>query len=355
MKKIAIFQSDLRVGGVQKSVINLLSNLDPQEYDVDLFVFDEGEFFARDFGENVHITKLPRAPIVLKYLPYSITYALYTPKIDLDKEYDVAVDFNSFWHECAAGAQKVKAKKRVMWLHSDVQIKRRVEFRYKVNWALSRGKFKRFDELVAVSRGVKESFYPCVSKKYRDMKISVIGNYIDTDEIFGKASQEVSFEPDPEKLNFVSVGRLSFEKGYDILLREFKKVTEKRDDVHLCLIGDGDERENLENLARELDIYDKITFLGNQPNPFPYEKKCDVFVLTSRYEGQGIVIWEAKALGLPVIISRHLEKYNDGITGYDDVAEAMLASAKNENKEFDKLCDYNRKVTEGLNTLFGND
>ncbi|MDD6095047.1 MAG: glycosyltransferase, partial [Clostridia bacterium] len=305
MKKIAIFQSDLRVGGIQKSIINLLSNLDGDEYDIDLFVFDEGEFFTQNFGENVHIVKLPRAPIVLKYCPYSVAYALYTPPIDLEKEYDVAVDFNSFWHECAIGAQKVNAKKRIMWLHSDISVKRQVEFRYRVNWALSRGKFRRFDELAAVSAGVRDSFYPCAPKKYSNMKISVIGNYIDTEEIYQKSLEKTDFYPSADKVNFISVGRLSYEKGYDILIDNFARAYKRRQDIHLYLVGDGDERERLEEQAKRLGVAENVTFLGNKPNPFPYEAACDVFVLTSRYEGQPLVLEEATAVGLPVIISKN--------------------------------------------------
>lgn len=351
MKNIAIFQSDLRVGGIQKSIINLLSNLDANEYQIDLFVFDEGEFFQQNFGENVRIVKLPRAPIILKYCPYSVAYALYTPPIDLEKEYDAAVDFNSFWHECAIGAQKVNAKKRIMWLHSDVAVKRQVEFRYKVNWALSRGKFRRFDSLVAVSEGVKQSFYPCAPKKYANMEISVIGNYIDTEEIHKKSLEAVDFQPPEDTLNFVSVGRLSFEKGYDILIDNFARACEKRNDIRLYLVGDGDERQKLEQKTRELGVSDKVTFLGNKPNPFPYEAKCDIFVLTSRYEGQPLVLEEATAVGLPVIISENLVPYTQGREGSPDVAEAMVNAKKVEIVPSD-LAEYNQTIKERIRTLF---
>lgn len=351
MKNIAIFQSDLRVGGIQKSIINLLSNLDESEYDIDLFVFDESEFFAQNFGENVHVIRLPRAPIAVKYLPFSLAYKLYTPNIDLEKEYDVAVDFNSFWHECAIGAGKVNAKKRVMWLHSDIRVKRQVEFRYKVNWALSRGKFKYFDELVAVSRGVRDSFYPCAPKKYADMKISVIGNYIDTEEIQRRSREEVDFNPSIDEVNFISVGRLSYEKGYDILIDSFAEACKRRDDIHLYLVGDGDERESLEDRCRSLGVAEKITFLGKKSNPFPYEAKCDAFVLTSRYEGQPLVLEEASCVGLPVIISENLVPYTDGREGSADVAEAICKCEKAELKP-DRLCEYNRKIKEGIGALF---
>ncbi len=90
------------------------------------------------------------------------------------------------------------------------------------------------------------------------------------------------------------------------------------------MIGDGPDRAALEKQIAALDLSGHVTLLGNQPNPFPYMDKMDGFVLTSRYEGQGMVIWEAKALGLPLYISKNLEAYNPGITGCSDMVQALI-------------------------------
>ena len=73
--------------------------------------------------------------------------------------------------------------------------------------------------------------------------------------------------------------------------------------------------------------------------------KMDGFVLTSRYEGQGMVIWEAKALGLPLYISKNLELYNPGITGYDDMVGALLQAQKCTGKTYDDLAVYNNAIS----------
>ena len=88
-----------------------------------------------------------------------------------------------------------------------------------------------------------------------------------------------------------------------------------------------------------------MTLLGNQPNPFPYMDRMDGFVLTSRYEGQGMVIWEAKALGLPLYLSKNLEAYNPGVTrlrrcrrraqrGPETRAEGLRRSARLQCRHF---------------------
>ena len=147
------------------------------------------------------------------------------------------------------------------------------------------------------------------------------------------------------------MGRLSFEKGYDILIDNFARACEKRNDIRLYLVGDGDERQKLEQKTRELGVSDKVTFLGNKPNPFPYEAKCDIFVLTSRYEGQPLVLEEATAVGLPVIISENLVPYTQGREGSPDVAEAMVNAKKVEIVPSD-LAEYNQTIKERIRTLF---
>lgn len=92
--------------------------------------------------------------------------------------------------------------------------------------------------------------------------------------------------------------------------------------------------------------------LGNQANPFPYLEKMDGFVLTSRYEGQGIVIWEAKTLGLELFISKNLEAYNPGITGYEDIAQALI-NARRREKVRDGLREYNEEIDRRLAEVLG--
>ena len=76
----------------------------------------------------------------------------------------------------------------------------------------------------------------------------------------------------------------------------------------------------------------------------------DGFVLTSRYEGQGLVIWEAKTLGLELFITDNLEKYNPGISGYRDVTAALIGAQRRE-KQRDDLHEYNAAIRRSLDEL----
>ena len=79
--------------------------------------------------------------------------------------------------------------------------------------------------------------------------------------------------------------------------------------------------------------------------------KMDSLILTSRHEGQGIVLWEAKALGLDLIFEKHLEKYNDYIVGSDDIVKSIV-NQKKHIKHFDSLDYYNLKIKNSLYELF---
>ena len=118
-------------------------------------------------------------------------------------------------------------------------------------------------------------------------------------------------------------------------------------------IWDGPDRAALEGQIKELGLESFVTLLGNQANPFCYMDKMDGFVLTSRYEGQGMVIWEAKALGLPLYISKNLEPYNPGVAGCGDMVQALLAAQKPAEKVYDDLSHYNAEITRHADAVLG--
>lgn len=105
-------------------------------------------------------------------------------------------------------------------------------------------------------------------------------------------------------IRFATVGRLSVEKNQAALIRAFARLAEERQDVMLYILGDGPERENLQNLIGQLNIQDHVILTGNLSNPFGLLNQCDCFVLPSLHEGQPLVVFEARALHMPIILSR---------------------------------------------------
>jgi glycosyltransferase involved in cell wall biosynthesis len=118
----------------------------------------------------------------------------------------------------------------------------------------------------------------------------------------------------------VSVGNLHHRKGYDLLLSAFARLRASQPRAVLTLVGEGDEREPLEALARSLKVESAVRLLGYQPAPARFIASADLFVSASRYEGFANVLLEARALGVPVLAtdcpSGNREIIEDGVTGW---------------------------------------
>ena len=349
MKRIAFFQADLGVGGIQKSIVNLLRNLDYEQYEADLYLSERGEFWTQDFPERLHIKYLPPVPRYLSFVPFDLARKLYRFDFSACPVYDLAVDFNSYQFSCALGATTVPARYRVQWIHNDVRIKLSEEWKYRVLWHFFKGKFKYYDEFVAVSDALIEPFR--TMSGIVDTKIRTIQNYIDVSEIHEKMRlSPEDLKLDEHCVNFVALGRLCHQKGYDIMLDVFGKACESRDDLRLFIIGDGPDRTALEERAEAPDLNGRVVFLGNQSNPYCYMDKMDAFLSTSRYEGQPLNIMEAMAVGLPLYCAKNLEKYTRGLNGMEDLP-AAIAAAKKTEKHPDDLLAYNREILEGIAAL----
>lgn len=179
----------------------------------------------------------------------------------------------------------------------------------------------------------------------KEEKVVTLHNPIDKIFIDSKASEPSPYM-DNNKKKYVASGRFDYVKGFDILVRAFKVVSETQSNSELYIIGDydyNDRRQAYHNeistLIKELQLTDKVLCVGFQDNPYKYVKNADVFVLSSRNEGLPNVLIEALYLGTPVaattcipVISRIVE---EGKTGFlSDVenpislAEAMLKASR---------------------------
>lgn len=341
MKNIAIFTDNLRVGGIQKSIVNLLNNIDYNKVCVDLYLFDKNMFYEIPKKANVIFLKKPSK--LHKLIFFNINKKILKINI-LNKEYDIAIDFDSYQQHTALGALATNAKIKSIWIHNDIQIKLKEEFKYRILHFLFKTKYKYFNTFCAVSKGALDSFKKIHYNK--SAKYFVIPNYIDTKEIKEKLHEKCSLKVDDKKLNIVSVGRLCHQKGIDIMLDNLKKLLNYRKDFHLYLIGDGPQKKDLQDQVKNNNMENYVTFLGNKKNPFKYLNKMDLFYLSSRYEGQGMVILEAKAVGLDILIPKHLEKYCPNVLGVNNILKFLKEYEKSiVSKSFNNLEDYNQNIT----------
>ncbi|MDR3322007.1 MAG: glycosyltransferase [Synergistaceae bacterium] len=136
-----------------------------------------------------------------------------------------------------------------------------------------------------------------------ESKIYVVYNPVVTDELSRQMEEPIEEDDfgDGGWTEILAVGRLGPQKDFATLLRAFAKVADKRDDVRLTILGEGRQRQMLENLTDELAISGRVHMPGYLPNPYPYMKRASLLVMTSLFEGFGNVAAEALACGCNVV------------------------------------------------------
>ena len=106
-----------------------------------------------------------------------------------------------------------------------------------------------------------------------------------------------------EDINIVSVGRLNYQKGFEMAIEACSILKEKGYKIKWNIVGDGEERSNLERLINKFNVKDEFKLLGIRENPYPYVAKSDIYVQPSRFEGKAIAIDEAKILNKPIVLT----------------------------------------------------
>ena len=327
-KRIFIYHYSMELGGIERSLIDLLKAIDYSKYDIDLFlVKHEGELFheipnevnllkedAMSYAFGSPISTLFRnkhfiigsirlfaklKSICLNIFGRSvsgeyisqITYPRimrYFKKQEID--YNLAISFS--WPAYYV-LYNVKADKKVGWVHTDytkIYPNRKKDFNM---WEL-------LDYVICVSEECKQTFlsiYPSLKDKVR-----VIENILNTSMVISKSrQQEVAFNTD--KINIVSVGRYCYAKNFDNIPEICKYILEDGVDIKWYIIGYGADKELIKQRIKEFGMEEHVILLGKKENPFPYVKACDVYIQPSRFEGKAVAVREAQILGKPVIIT----------------------------------------------------
>lgn len=249
--------------------------------------------------------------------------------------FDSAVCFEGyarFWMAVVAGAS---AQMHSAYLHNDMVGEARTRFPY-LRAVLEQ--YPRFDSLISVSDSVHES-NSCLLPNLVDVRAKrfmAVPNLIDVGRI-----KELSEQPiadglqrwiSPNRFTFINCARLSPEKGQIKLIESLRKLIDQGYDAELVIVGQGPLKDALRIHCNRLGLSDRVYFTGYLANPFPAVVSADAFVLSSDYEGQGLVILEALVLGKPVLSTdvvgpRSLLKDGSGLLVGNDV-ESLAAGMR---------------------------
>ena len=363
-KKILIVTFGMEPGGIERSLLGLLDETDYDKYEIDLFLFTVGGAFLPLVNENVRILPQNKAcaamTLPIKQAVFSApgvaaertlskikvrkkygfsdaaSFALlseyhrsclkFFPK--LKKEYDLVIAY--CWpHDFAA--KNVKAKKKLALIHTDYGAAAMDFEKDEKLWSV-------FDGIAAVSDDVGKAFadiYPSLKDR-----IFTAENVLPVRLIEKQASEkpQIGLRKRDEKI-ILSVGRLTYQKAFDEAAESAAIMKKDGFDFKWYIIGFGPDEELIKSKISEYGVEDRFILLGKTDNPYPYYKKCDIYVQPSRYEGKSVTVREAQHLGCPVLITRYptassqVEDGTDGVIcdmGPENVAKALENMIKDE-------------------------
>lgn len=328
MKKILFMCINMNIGGTEKALLTMLNEMDRRKYDITLFMLEEYGGFLNQIPDGIKVIYLKEYKKLKKFIndppqlvvvelikkrkvieglsllviyiisklikDISIYYKYILRNVDiLNEEYDIAIayagpmDFISYFV-----INKIKSKKRVQWIHFDI-----TKIGFNVNFA--KKIYDKFDKVFVVSNEGKDkliNFLPSLKDK-----TEVFFNIISCKMIEKMSYEGEGFSDDFDGTRILTVGRLSKEKGQDLIIPVLKKLKENGYKVRWYCIGDGPERNEYEKIVEELNIKDDFIFLGSKLNPYKYMKECDIYVQPSKHEGYCITLGEARCFNNPIV------------------------------------------------------
>jgi glycosyltransferase involved in cell wall biosynthesis len=174
--------------------------------------------------------------------------------------------------------------------------------------------YVNYDNIIAQSQDMKAD----IEKNYfSSEKIVVINNPIDVQKVQSLSKQETAELFDKTKINLLSVSGLRKQKRHDLMLKTLALLPKE---YHLTIVGTGETQEELKALSKSLNISDRVSFEGQQANPYVYMRQADLFVHTSEREGFPNVFLEANVLGLPLVAFSSMggitEIIDEGVNGF---------------------------------------
>ncbi len=296
MIKILFFIETLSGGGAEKVLQNLVNNMDTEKFDITVqTVWKENPEGL--LNKNIRYKYIYSGYSVINNYKYRLGALLkIIYPLHIKDNYDIEVAYL----EC--GATKViststnKKAKKIAWVHCDLskKIDNINEFKKKsISW------YKKFDKIACVSQDVEKSFKRIYGNEF---DTEVIYNVIDDCSIREKAEEKVEDYSFDEKIpTIVSIGRLSKEKRFDRLIEAHRILSDEGFQNKLLIIGEGNERRNLEQIIEAAGVQKTVTLTGFKSNPYPYIKKADLLVCSSDYEGFSSFVAEGLISGKAIV------------------------------------------------------
>lgn len=353
--RIFIAMHYMEIGGAETALVGLLNALDPARVEVDLFLYDHRGEMMQFIPKWVNLLpQIPKysvleRPIVelvkrgfwgiaaARMWAKRISKVAYKrsgsklennggldkmskcttpllPKINQSVTYDLAI---SFLTPHRIVAEKVKAKKKIAWIHTD----------YTRVWVDAEEELKvwqKYDYVASISSDVTNTFlqvFPSLAPKIVEIENILSPKFVrkraeleDTDKEFRQT----------DKISLLSIGRYSEQKNYDNVPDICKRLIGKTKlNIKWYIIGYGGDEALIRQKIKEAGMEEHVILLGKRSNPYPYIKACDIYVQPSRYEGKSVTVREAQMLCKPVVVTNYPTAPSQIRSGVDGVIVPM--------------------------------
>lgn len=324
-KRILLVNNNMKIGGVQKALLEVLRQIH-QDYDVTLLLFQKTGALLEQIPSDVRVTesnsdyrylgisqkecistkeRLTRGFYAVMSKCVGISWTLKLMNLTVPRkeseEYDLAISFLhcAGYKTCYGGVAEytlawTKAKRYACYIHCDY-------LHAGLCSKHSRKVYNKYDQIICVSESVRKAFLE-VQPELSNRAVA-IANPLSPEQIHTMATEEEIFF-DPARLNLIAVSRLAREKGLDRLIRALSQIENSR--ICCYIIGDGPEKDRLKQMVVDLGLGKNVVFLGEKENPYPYMAAADLLCVASYHEAAPVVFQEAKVLGLPILTTQTL-------------------------------------------------
>lgn len=301
--KIAFFIESLNFGGAEKSFLSLINHLNPEKYLVDVIVIKKNGALEKNLPAHVNYKSLDPEYSNISRIKY-LTHRKFSSKRhnaqffwksfknefqQFPEQYDLAIAWGQGFATYFT-ADRIQAKYKCAWINIDYD---KAGYVFKHDQYI----YEKFDLINGVSPFVNDVMAKYLSKE----KLIQIPNIIDVEDVISKSLEKCPITFKDNLFNIVSLGRLAKQKAFHLSIEAAKHLKDKGMKFHWYIVGDGSERPFLEELRRDLDLENEITFTGFQHNPYSFVKQADLYVQTSIFEGLGRTLIEAAMLHKPIV------------------------------------------------------
>lgn len=377
MKKILIVSHAMQLGGAETSLLGLLESIDKTKYSVDLFLYRHsgellkfipsavnllpeipqytvlarpikdtlkeghfllsaarfyGKFKAKNFNKKNNFVN---SSVELEY-SHKFTEK-FMPQINPNTEYDLAISFLTPHYFVA---EKVSAKRKIAWIHTDYSV-------VNIDISSELNMWNRYDNIISISDNVTALFlkvFPSLKSKVIIIENIISENYVNS--LIDEFSVESEMLSDGS-IKMLTLGRFSPPKKLDEVPQICDLIRRNGINVKWYIIGFGGEEQLIRDKIAEYGMQDYVIILGKKANPYPYIKSCDIYVQPSRYEGKSVAVREAQLLHKPVVITDFPTANSQLKNGIDGVIVPLeVTDCANAISDFIKNTDLQNKLVE---------